>query len=588
MTQTQDGKTIAERAMEVINENQSTWTDYVDSLDRIKDLVRQTFKAEEPVGAKRLGAFLTLQIVLKLTRKTTRPTFTLKSNKAPKEILTALRHAALHWMDVGGYKEVLSDKPGAYKTAYLYGNAPIRIGLDKTDDFAPIKFDNVEIDQVYVDANAVAMRTARGSRQVTRMLVIATYDFDQAKIDFPKEKFGTFGKGRLPNSMREFRKLEKKDNQQADAAKNEVEIGFFYDIGGDKPTFATIAPGKPGEKPIVVLDEAEGKEYPFKWDNSKKDYIPVDFLKNIPELEGFWDIGWGHLAYRLDRVDQIMSNKITQHAITSMSDRSILNAPSDMGGEIMRRIEEADNREARTGESNIVINDMGEPVEVVQMQRSSIDQAKLQVKEMVSQVLRRFGINLDAIELAPTKTLGQVLEEEERENEVIKAFLEQNTGPFTFFPEATIDIARQFIKESNDNLIPTFKLPKKEITFDEAGEVQITEAKTEAGEVIEEEVQDFTYGQAVKWLKEFDDITVEVNTLSGIVKSDRRELSKAITMLQTGGSDPVLASQSMRAIATALGFETPDEMKLPEQEIAKPAQAGIRQAAEQISGAETV
>ena len=560
---------LAKRLLRVIEDNMSSYQEHAQRLRAIKELDRATFIVDTPKGTRRLPSGLIRQITEKIVSKMQRPASTYSaSSDVPDEIkddvAKIVRDAAKTCQEEGGYRECLKVKPSAYRDMIMFANAAVRIGID-IDSPYPIRYDNIELDKIWVDKNARVMRSKRGTRQVTRIVIIETFDYEEARMKNPGI---SFGKGRIPRSSDTTSDLN--DTPEETYNDNEVEFAHMFDIGGDKPVHVVYAGAK--MKLIKKLEgvpadedsiEDTAKKYPYFWKKTGEAFIPIDFLRCFESVEGFWDYGVGDAFYKYAIVRRQLLNKAINQSLQAMSDISVMDMKKGKAQTMISRYKDA-QRMVADGKKGIIMNDTGEPVTVTQVEAQKFEAAVAQLYEQLDKEIKRWGINLDAIREAQSTTATQILQEAEVEDEFVQERLNINTGFFKFFEEATINFMEIFVSEDNDSPIRS----KSKMVVSPNGIPQ------------EVDMPQKSLGFAAE-LSRKHTFFIEVATKTGIIQKDTTKAARAMAMFRLGANDPAIAKKSLEEFGSALSFEMPEGAFAQQQ---TGSQAGVKGAEEQLTG----
>jgi len=571
-------------ALKVIENNFSDRNKHKQDIKRIQDLVKASYLVAEPVGLDRIASGLLVQVVDNVSRKLQIPsaTYYLQADKAEasSHIGRLLQDGVESVMEMGGLEACLTEKPAGFEQALYYGDCLIRIGTDFSSK-APIKFDLVNLDQVYVDSNATVMVSRTGTRQVTRIVVIYTYDYDQAKSLYPKAKFGV---GRIPQSDADVKELGKTHEQETENDRERVEIAHYFDIGGSKPVHIVFAGGY-----CSILEKHIGSDYPFVDKKDEKAYIPIDNFKCQDSIEGFWNVGLGHLFYRYAFVKKQLLNKAIAQSMNSMNDTQVISVGGKKHGAILQRIREA-REMAQNGHMGIVINDTGEPIVVSKLQADQYEQSIKVLNEWLDQEVKRFGFNLDAIRENKQTTATQILSETEVEDDKASSIICRNTEFFKRLHYRTMDFIREYVDpEDKTPIWTTLKIDKtvqegETVMNPETGEpMMVGEKVMGANGKPKQESVVTTLGEIKQMLDKYSEgIYVEINTKTGIKERDSTTTAKMI-MAMRGTQNPSIISQAYKGLVEANNIQIDtDSLDMPAQEGQGVPSGGIKDMAEEI------
>lgn len=562
--------------MKVITDNQNTYTQRSDEIKKLRDFRNKPFKVSNPKGNKWVSSLQPIQIVNDILQKLKRPSLSYQSDGLDPKIAQIIRDAVNTIKEEGGFTAVLTEKPSQYRDAISYGDGFCRIGFNKNADF-PFTFDNVIPDKIYVDSNATIMHSKNQNRAVTRIVVVYSYDKDQANKLYPDKNFG---KGKIPTSDREEKDFEKTYEQDADAETNDVEFAHYFDIGGKEPIYLVCA----GDK-LKIVERMKGKDFPFI-DKNEKPKIPIGHLRgSLDADEGFFNYGLLHVLYQYMIARQQLFNKQFSQGIRAMTDLSVLNTGGSLrSGVALKRIRDA-KKIAKEGEMALIINDKGEQMSVTKLEAQQFETSLEAIEQKFDKELKRLKINLDAIRESRATTATQILSEAEAEDEHALDFINRNTAFFKFIDEMIIDLIREHVKPDDKTPIRTnVKIPK--VVKDETGAPLLTQLgelqveRDSLGNVIEETVSGITLGDVKQLLDKYN-IFLEVNTKSGVRQRDSLKTARALLGLRVS-PNPRASAEYSKKIAEANDIEI-DPSLFMEQEAVKPSPAGIEKAAEAVT-----
>ena len=500
-------KPAVKAALKMMGKTKTIKSNVEKDLLAIQNLFEETFEVIDPKINRRVPGFMIQQAMELLTRKTKFPSFSCRSDGRDPVIQKIVTDAVTRAMDISGFNKILTDKFGIYGRMYLFGDAIIRVGTDTENEF-PVMFQPGSLTKTYFDVYATEMRNPGGEHEADEVSVIYNYSWDEAIKLYPELKKNG-GIGKIPAGEASTLKNEIWTDQQNQRKEREVEICHYYN---KRQKVYSIFAGSS----CTLLSELKGDDYPFMMDD--KPYIPIIHFHCFSSVQGFYNWGIGHLLYRLTIIERILMNKGVNQAFNNANPLRLLRLPKDKKSTMLNRIREALTMQ-KQDLPGIVIDEVGttDITTPARMEAFSTEQLTGEWERLfakLDQVLRRLGINLDALSISAQKPLGVVEIEEENQNEFIKYRHVKNSSEYEFTIKLVMDFIKKFVTKDSKWFDQPVILKEK---------VKVNIKTPEGEEVVEQEFTDITWGDIAEELEKHN-YYVEINTAAG--SSNSRLLEK--------------------------------------------------------------
>ena len=496
----------------------------------IKDEMALCYSTEDKKGVRKLESKLLHLALQKTISKIKMLDWSAHATGVDQDIENIVTQGLINIAEKGGLIEALKI---AMNTMALYGDAFIHIYIDKGAKY-PICFKCPDLDRVYIDPAAVAIRNKGGLRTADEIAIV--YD---SSLDQFEEEFGEFESskdvaiGNLPG-IDEEGSLTAVNTQDSAVKHNGLQHGYYYKKS--KRAFGVVAGGV-----ATSLVEAMDGDYPFERDG-KADF-PVVHLKAWRKAEGLYHFALGHLLVGESRRERRMQNWADWNMERNVKGMMMVDVPMGKAGEFWQKIRQAEVSlsQGRNG--------------IVTMERGIGDNSQLQINKFASdavsqewersnarhdQNIKRIGIPLDETDRSASESATQTLAEETRADLFAQEFMRTNADEFKFLWETVAALHKEFANKNDDTII--------ELTTD------VTDIELEDGSF-------FQAKPTMGWLKEELDINqyfVVVKELSGMIKSPVRELSEIQTLLPMAQT-PALATALVKDAYRVLGRDVPRE-----------------------------
>lgn len=544
-----------EEALKLIEDNYISTTEYREAIKKGQKLLKDIFIVEAPSGLRRVEGGLMFQVGESILRKLQVPsaTYSVQADdlSSSSYIANIIRDGVETVMELGGFEESMMSKQGVFFNAVYYGDGHIRLGSDPTGR-VPIRFGVVNPDQVNVDSSATQTHSSTGGKKVTRMVLVYPYDYDQAKENYPKAKFGL---GDIPNQTDTSKDFNKTYTQDTESDLRKVEVAHSFSVGKD-PCYTEFA----GSNCTLLSRPQTGDNYPFIDGRTDEPYIPVDRFSLIPSFEGYFNYGLVHLLYKYHITKRVLFNKATMQSINSMSDTVVINSPRSKEQEMLSRINNA-RKMAQNGETGIIINDSNEPVTVTKLQADMYEQGLRLLDEWYDREIKRFGFNIDAIREQKSTTATQILAESAVEDEVIAYYIDRNTEFFKRMHYWTMDAILANVAVNDKTPIWTNTRIPVEGKID-----ALTGAPVMTNLII-------TFGELKRLIKKYrKGLYVEIDTKTGVKEKDNIKTARALVALRTSQL-PAVQTEALKILMQANNI--PVDISALTQQVQQTPQAGV-------------
>lgn len=419
--------------------------------ENILKLFSEGFDVAEPNGARKITSQMLYQVMWKSMNLIKPLDFELKGNNKPDWQERVMTYGLSTIADKSDYVRNLRTKQGVYWNSFLFGDGFYMMGTQESEAI-PIIYSIIPNSNIYFDQYCTAIRATEG-RSATKAFAIFSMDTKVAYQLFPELKRRKI-KGQIPREVNRIATVETgRGYLQTWRIQSDItEIGYYYDITDAKrPTFAIVAGNE-----MEVLRKLKGSEYPFVKD--EKPYIPIGQQMCIPSAQGFYNYGIGDLLYRLAIVNRRLLNLAYGHAEDSTYPDTLISVPQGQASQIIQAIQEAKKGRAMGYKPIVPIEyDPAAPnasrLMAQTLTTNPLMNEFLTMRDIISQELRRCGINIDSLDINPQATQYQIEQEEKNRTEWMRNIQEANADEFQFSLEVILDLAKKFIKKKNDTKI---------------------------------------------------------------------------------------------------------------------------------------
>ena len=473
-----------------------------------------SFETNSRPQKTKISSKLLFQAVQRFVSKTKRPERRLLTSNIDPLVLEIATDGLNTIQERGGLNDALNTNWGLMSKNALFGTGFLHImpNLDKSgerlDSYRPILYRQVSLQDVFIDPYATHMRSEGMVQAATKVLIKYTISMDQAKAMFPNSSFSS---GVLPMTYEEYDRLDYSDVQRREQS-DKVEIGYYFDIGKEKPTYAILVGST-----ATVVSRKVGDEYPYYLQKDNKEaFIPLIGFKCFPVPEGFYGRGLGHLLYDF----LVAQEKLRQLAMYQVEDQvnpvtqlNIMGSPQDFISQMLEV-----RKQRSIGEKGFIYNYIEEGIPSAQGGLQSLTtQALTQEYERFMQDLtnevKRCGVPIDDIDRPVSETATATIAEETRATAFVQQVQEQNSDSYKDIDLFTMAIMRDLGDEKSGTLI-------------------YTQAKMPGGNELPEEA--VTYGALVDLLNTYD-FAVDVQGRTGALKTplvQKAELSELLSLSQ--------------------------------------------------------
>ena len=478
----------------------------------IRDMFEDGFIVKEPNGPRQIHSKLLVQAFTQISTMMKFLDFSVDAQNrtiGQKAVVSAGINTIC---DTGGLDEVMRDKGGVFQNLILYGDGYFTVNENENEDeedSVPIVFDVYSNSNIVLDNNATKMR-GRGGKAVTKAMVYSEFLIDEAKDIFGDETIGE-AKGKIPRNDVALDNLNKDESQKNEV--DTVEIGYFWNIS--KKKYIVVA----GEE-MKELENKSGDAYPFIKNGVA--YIPIFNFICQPSAKGIYNHGLGDYIYELAGVSQRLMNLGINHAYKGADPITILNLPQGKAKKFIKQLDSANRMRSKGKDAYAVVehdpmNPGASSVSSQSINTQSLVNEWQMIFDRLTNELKRWGINVDAVEHGSGITASQIISEEEARSAFVKQIMEYNASETQFLIEVVIDKLKD-VSSNNETPINTT------IKFEQEGV---------EGEVT---VDDITIGDIASELKKHN-YYVKVNSRTGVFPTNimkRAQISRVLPSLQPG------------------------------------------------------
>jgi len=479
----------------------------------IRDMFEAGFVATEPNGPRQIHSKLLVQAFSQISTMMKFLDFSVDAQNRTVGQKAVVSAGISTICDKGGLDNVMRDKGGVFQNLILYGDGYFTVNENDNEQektSVPIVFDVYANSNVVLDNNATKIR-GRGGKAVTKAMVYSEFTIDEAK-----STFGSLigdAKGKIPRNNAALDNIEKDESQKNEV--DTVEIGYFWDISNKK--YIVVA----GEQ-MEELENKSGDAYPFMMNGVA--YLPIFNFICQPAAKGVYNHGLGDYIYELALVNQKLLNLGINHAYKGADPITVLNVPQGKSKKFIKNLDQANRMRSQGKDAYAIIehdpmNPGASAVSSQTINTQSLVNEWQMIFDRLTNELKRWGINVDAIEHGSGITASQIISEEEARSAFVKQIMEYNASETQFMVEVVLDKLKDLSSKNDTPLNTTIKFEDKETGVE--------------GEV---EVEDITIGDVIDQLKKHD-YYVKVNSRTGVFPTNimkQAQISRVLPALQPG------------------------------------------------------
>ncbi len=482
----------------------------------------QGFELHEPNGPRKITSKKLLQAFWNIFSKIKPQDFAfhgLQAEEWEEQIVTEGMSTVLK---KGSYDSSFRDKGGMMVSTLMYGDGFRMMGTKGSKGF-PIEFLPVTNSNVYVNNRANAIRNV--NKPASRAAIIFSGSWDDACRLFP-EAAKKAGPGKIPRDIANIKETDQTWLQRYRDDNTTTEWCYYYDI--DHAYYCLFMGSA-----CTVLDEKQGKKYPFTYtdyDNELIPYIPISHYYCIPSMEGFYNHGIGDMIFDLIQLYNGIFNQMAQSVEDNVYSLNFVSIPNGTSANFNKKMEFGYQQRALGLRPFVPIEYGPGNANPVNVSSSAVPTLINEAQELFNRIdleLKRIGIYLDDPEVSQTqqnKTATEILYNIERANEFVQQIMECNTSETEFELKVAMEFVKRFIKD--DDMTP----------LDITTTVKVPDPVT--GEVSEVRPDMITLGMLKKTLKERHWF-VKVNSRTGVIPSStmrRAQIENMIQFVQPGSA----------------------------------------------------
>jgi hypothetical protein len=481
------------------------------------------------------------QVLQSILKRYARPKRKFVGDNVDRDALEIVKDAVNTAQMRGGLKDVMRGNWGTDHKFILLGDSFIQIGAGGSDE-QPVKFSAPPITSVYLDIQATTMVTESGENAVGEALVIQDMDYDTAKVEYPDTVFVA---GKIPVDEREYLRNNKTDRQQSLERERNVEIGHYYNIKAEEPTYTIFAGSM-----ATIIKEYKGKDYPFFLDGEP--FIPLVNFKMFPVPKGFYGRGL-HVVYDYSNILEKLRNLALLHVKDNVNPINIINVQGKKES-VLNQIFNARELQKQNEKGYVIneINSVGGSTANANITTLRTDVLTAEYERILADLdreMKRLGISLDDVDVPASQTATATVSENVAENEFTRQVQRQNEQAYRYLDLYTMAIMQDQIKEDSKATI---------ITHAELTKGEEVNAPGETPERLK-----ITMGDAVRVMNE-NKIAVKMNI------SEVEQLERALPALQGTKAFSELLARKLRLDGLniqeedLLPPEQPQEAEAPE------------------------
>ena len=408
----------------------------VEECTRIQDLYSEQFSLERHGGKKMLNGFLLFQCLWKTATKMKIPDFTICHKSLDEKTLFDVNLAINSIVRDSCLVNAFTDKTAVFFRSLLFGDAFVRIGASYD---SPIKFETCSIQDIWIDSNALEMRSSGGNIDVDELAI--SYYYSKSEFD---SLYPNFSNKVIAGKVPFFDGSDEGDF---------VQVVHYY--SRSRREYIVLA----GSNAVSVFSVC-GDDYPY-YDLHNKPYIPVLHFACFPSLDGFYNSGLGNLLYNL----HIETRRLMNMAISAISNRVdplyTITMKKSKIAEFQNWFYKALEAKSR-GEMGIIPVDTDENgnAEYGRVQSIIGEELSNEFERLLAQydqIVKRLGINLDDISYSGDTARHTILREENSSN-FVRQIIEQNSSEFRFAIECILSAIRDFVAHDDNSRIASMTM----------------------------------------------------------------------------------------------------------------------------------
>jgi len=441
-------KAVVRTSIKIIEDSKLVMNDYLNDLDNIWWMMKETFRTAAPDWNNQLPPYLLFQVVFNLVTQMKPLDIMLTTQNVSEERKRIVSQWLWYIAEKAWYDDLFNENYNWFWQQLSQWDFFAMVG--KQQNWLP-EFKPCDITGVYFDANATNLR-GFWSNKLTRATIVFKMWYDQAIAQMPwiKDKATIWS---LP-STQEFDQYQDLNDMEWEqdwlAQDREIEIGYYFDIS-EKPRFTIFA-----WRTAAIGVDLKWDEYPhylWEWD-TRENYIPLLQWLCFPTREWVLNAWFWHIIYPIAMKWQELTNKAINHVQDNMDPMRIVNVPKQQAPRFLSRVKDA-NKMRKKGQRPYIINDfwaweqwagVGQ-IETLQAWSMTADYERL--LEQFKQMLTAFWVNLQTVNIDPNQPLGSVQIEEENKTEIIRQIQEGNTSTYRMAVEILMDSVKKLDEDAD-------------------------------------------------------------------------------------------------------------------------------------------
>jgi len=314
--------------------------------DRINEaalaLADEGFTVEEPDGPRLIDTLKPYQALWKTLGRVKAHDFTIHGTGATPPEEKLIIEAVKTVLQRAYFLRTLLSKGGVMTNAAGIGDGYWSFST-QVKGF-PFKCFPIPTSNIYVDHSATGLRT--GAKPVSKLAFVVRMPLGEFNREYPKFK-DKVGAGDVPRQKILGKDVDQTLIQQIGEDKNDyVEVCYYYDIAN----LAHVKFAGPG---CTIIEKRCGDEYIWRFKDKERGeeelYIPVFGFMGMQSLQGFFNHGILHAAYKRAIAARRLENKTALHIDDNADPIHFMSIGQGQSDKVMEAIRTADEIRASGG-----------------------------------------------------------------------------------------------------------------------------------------------------------------------------------------------------------------------------------------------